>query len=281
MITIADLLKSTRQYFWDLDFTEVEVPYLNASLPLESNIYSFTTKWTHSQAKFYLPTSPEMALKKYLTTDKTNCFAIGHCFRDLENSGPHHTPEFLMLEYYLVNKNLSDLQESLKKYLNNFSQINYSEIRLSEDLPTNEPDFNQYFLNEIEPKLPKDSAVFITGYPAYLSPLAKMNDCEVTNFSERKREGLMPEHRKNFVTSRRFELYINGIEIANGCEENRDPVSIKAAFEAEIIYRQKNNLPIHPYSEEFIANCASLPPCCGVGLGLERLLMILNHQNSL
>ncbi len=292
MMTLADLLKSTRQYFWDLDFTEVEVPYLNASLPLESNIYSFTTKWTHSQAKFYLPTSPEMALKKHLAEQKTDCFAISHCFRDLENSGPHHTPEFLMLEYYLVNKNLADLQASLKKFLNNYLKINYSELRLSDDLPNNEPDFNQYFLNDIEAKLPKDSAVFVTGYPAFLSPLAKREESgEVNNFFGALRNETSPlggnvgnphsPRKKNSLTSRRFELYINGIEIANGCEENRDAVLINAAFTAEKIYRQQNNLPLHPYSEEFIANCTSLPPCCGVGLGLERLLMILNHQNSL
>ena len=268
MMTIADLLKATRQYFWNLDFTEVEVPYLNSSLPLESNIYSFTTKWTHSQADFYLPISPEMALKKYLATNKSDCFAISHCFRDLENSGPHHTPEFLMLEYYLINKNLADLQESLKKYLNNFLKINFTELQLPDDLPTNEPDFNQYFLNEIEPKLSQNSAVFITGYPAFLSPLAK----PITDYGLRITD---------YQIAQRFELYINGIEIANGCEENRDVTSIKNAFAAEKDYRQKNNLPLHPYSEEFIANWASLPPCCGVGLGLERLLMILNHQNSL
>jgi elongation factor P--(R)-beta-lysine ligase len=251
-ISIANLLKSTRQYFWKLGFDEVEIPYLNSSLPLEPNIYSFSTVWTHSQAKFYLPTSPEMALKKHLAERQKDCFAIGHCFRDLEAESPTHTKEFLMLEYYLVNKNLSALQNSLKNYLNNFIKLEYSEYHLPANLPDNESDFNQFFLNNIEPNLPS-GGVFVTGYPAFLSPLAIPNE--------------------------RFELYINGIEVANGCTENRNSEQIKAAFMAENDYRLAHHLPTHPISADFIANCAKIPPCSGVGLGIQRLLDIINHDH--
>jgi lysyl-tRNA synthetase class 2 len=280
-LSIANLLKKTRQYFWNLNFDEVEVPYLNSSLPLEPNLYSFKTQ------EYYLPTSPEFALKKYLAEHKRDCFSIAHCFRHLESSGPQHKPEFLMLEYYLVNKNLSDLQESLKKYLHQFGNWQFDVLELPKELPANEPDFNQYFLNTIEPNLPKDKAVFITGYPAFLSPLAKRKSDEVTNFSqhsERHQVQAWPEgseQRKNSVTSQRFELYIHGIEIANGCEENRDAEQIKTAFLKEQSYRQQNNLPLHPISKDFINNCASLPPCSGLGLGLDRLLMIINNKTSL
>lgn len=295
-MNLSELLKSTRQYFWDQGFDEVEVPYLNSSLPLEPNIYPFIVSGTGSSTKYYLPTSPEMALKKHLADAKKNCFAISHCFRDLESTGPHHLPEFLMLEYYLVNQNLADLQQSLKKYISQFMDIKFSESTLPSNLPDNEPDFNQFFLNEFEPTLPADSAVFITGYPAYLAPLAKTSR-EVANFSDRSEcehpdnaSGAEPEgseDRKNSATSKgglansaRFELYINGIEIANGCEENRDPNQILKAFKAENSYRQKNHLPLHPYSPDFIKNCSLLPPCSGVGIGLNRLLMVLNGQKT-
>jgi lysyl-tRNA synthetase class 2 len=247
---LSDLLKSTRQYFWSKNFDEVEIPYLNPSLPLEPNIYSFSTIWIHSQAKFYLPTSPEMTLKKHLADTQKNCFAISHCFRDLEAEGPLHSKEFLMLEWYETGKTYLDLIESVKKYILNFIDIKFSTLTLPSSLPDNEPDFNQFFLNNIEPSLPKNEAVFITGYPAFLSPLAKANE--------------------------RFELYINGIEIANGCTENRNSEQIKIAFKTENQNRLDNHLPTHPVSEDFINNCSKIPPSAGVGLGLDRFRSLLS-----
>jgi len=254
--SIATLLKTTRQYFWNLGFDEVEVPYLNSALPLEPNLYSFSTIWSHSQEKYYLPTSPEFALKNHLASTKKNCFAIAHCFRDLETEGPHHTKEFLMLEWYEIGKTYLELMKSVKNYVSKFLNLKFLNYSLPSNLPANEPDFNQFFLNEVQPKLPSDG-VFVTGYPAFLSPLSKVSESNV--FSAR---------------SDRFELYINGIEIANGCTENRDPNSILQSFKKEQTYRLKNHLPTHPYSEKFISDCSKIPPCAGVGLGLNRLLLI-------
>jgi len=275
----SDFLKSTRQYFWSRNFDEVEIPYLNTSLPLEPNIYSFSTIWMHSQAKFYLPTSPEMALKNHLATTQNNCFAISHCFRDLESEGPDHTKEFLMLEWYEVGKTYLDLMESVKKYISNFIDIKFSKLTLPANLPDNEPDFNQYFLNNIEPSLPRHGGVFITGYPAFLSPLAKTG--EVNKFSARNHPRCATEGREDGKISlteplsQRFELYINGIEIANACTENLNSEQIKQSFEAENKYRLEHHLPTHPISNEFIKNCSQIPPCAGVGLGIDRFLSII------
>ncbi|MFA7300755.1 MAG: amino acid--tRNA ligase-related protein [Candidatus Shapirobacteria bacterium] len=242
--TTANFLKSIRQYLWGKNFTEVEIPYLNESLPLEPNLYTFKIN------NWYLPTSPEFALKEFLAKNKQNCFSIAHCFRNLENTGPLHSNEFLMLEWYEINKNLDDLKLSTQNLINHFlPNLKFDEFKLNNTNFDNEPDFNQFFLNEIEPNLPKDIGIFITGYPSFLSPLA--------------------------VPNQRFELYINGIEIANGCEENTNSKSIKTAFKNEQKYRQDNNLPTHPYSSEFINNCSKLPPCSGIGLGIDRLLSII------
>ena len=250
-MTQSDFLRSIREYFWKQKFIEVEIPYLNSSLPLEPNIYAFETEWRHLNQKYYLPTSPEFALKKFLSLHHQNCFAISHCFRDLEASGPLHTPEFLMLEWYEIYKNLNDLKISTKKIVTHFlPQIIFTDLVLPVSLPQNEPDFNQFFLNQIEPKLPQDKAVFITGYPDFLTPLAKSGD--------------------------RFELYINGIEIGNGCVENRNSASIKKTFINEQQYRQKKSLLSHPYSDDFIESIKTLPPCSGIGLGIDRLLGIIN-----
>lgn len=256
-MTQSEFLKSIRQYFWNLDFTEVEIPYLNLSLPLEPNLYSFKTTWTHRNQNYFLPTSPEFALKKFLTENRKNCFSIAHCFRDLEDEGPDHTPEFLMLEWYEVDKNLDDLINSTKNFIKKYLDIEFTNFVLPSNLPDNEPDFNQYFLNEIEPKLPKDKAVFVTGYPSFLSPLAKS-----VIASEAKQ-------------SLRFELYINGIEIANGCTENTDSDSILKAFEAEKAYRLKHYLPLHPIDTSFVSNSSKLKLCSGIGVGIDRLLKLI------
>jgi len=252
----SDFLRSIRRYFWQKKFIEVEIPYLNSSLPLEPNIYAFEIEWKHKKQKFFLPTSPEFTLKKFLAENKKsqrNCFAISHCFRDLEDSGPLHTPEFLMLEWYEINKNLIGLKKSTQKFISHFlPNLSFENLILPPNLPDNEPDFNQFFLNQIVPKLPQNKAVFVTGYPAFLSPLAE--------------------------NGQRFELYINGIEIGNGCVENLNGSSIKKGFIKEQRYRQKFKLPPHPYSPDFVNICKRLPPCSGIGLGIDRLLSVINKQ---
>lgn len=249
-MTQSELLKSIRQYFWKLNFTEVEIPYLNSSLPLEPNLYSFKTIWTHRHQDFYLPCSPEFALKEFLATEKKNCFAISHCFRDLEAEGPDHTPEFLMLEYYEIGKNYQELMASLKNFIKNFIDIEFTTLTLPVNLPDNEPDFNQFFLNEIETNLPRNKAVFITNYPSFLSPLAKPKE--------------------------RFELYLNGLEIANGCTENTNSQSILNAFNQEKNYRLQHQFPLHPIDVPFATNSAKLDLVSGLGLGINRLLKIIN-----
>ena len=253
-MTKENFLKQIRQYFWKNNFTEIDIPYLNPSLPLEANLYPFKTTWVHQNKKFYLPCSPEMALKEYLSKNRQKCFAISHCFRDLEDSGPQHSPEFLMLEWYEPDKNLSQLITSTKKFINHFLKIDFITYQLPPNLPQNEADFNQYFLNKIEPKLLKNKAVFITGYPSYLSPLAKSRMGKI---------------------SQRFELYINGIEIANACTENTDNKTINKSFEKEAKYRQKHRLSIHPVNPDFAQNCSTLGLCSGIGLGLDRFLHLL------
>jgi lysyl-tRNA synthetase class 2 len=185
----------------------------------------------------------------------------------------------MMLEWYEINQNLDGLMTSTKNFLKLFlPDLKYTELELANAHFDNEPDFNQYFLNQIEPSLPPDTAVFISGYPAFLSPLAEPKPNAVNSFPEAFNVHRTLTSKEKLITSLRFELYINGIEIANACTENRDTSSIKSAFLAEQKYRQDNHLPTHPISHEFITNCGLLPPCSGIGLGLDRLLTIINSR---
>lgn len=270
------LLSLTRQFFDSQKFTEVEVPILNSTLPLEQNIYSFMTLWSQRQTNYYLPTSPELALKTALSSGLGNCFAIGKCFRDLERSSIYHTPEFTMLEWYQLGSDYHYSTSKVEEYINHIchglgrDSVQRTDFVLSKlfqkfaglDLTTfltspqfSESDFNQIFLNKIEPHLPTDKLVFILDYPARLSPLAQ------------------PITGTPYAA--RFEAYLNGVEIANGCTENLDPDSIRRAFEAETDQRGKNNLPSHPWNQDTIDLLTKIPPCSGVGLGLDRLEKLL------
>jgi lysyl-tRNA synthetase class 2 len=287
------VIQKSRDFFLEKKFHEVFAPVLLSSLPLEPNIYSLRTIWQYNQNNLYLATSPESTLKKLLSQGIGNCFSISSCFRDLEANGPTHHPEFLMLEWYEIGKNYITLMDSVENYIININErlgnknnkrtnkiLTYQKRSIDltppwpkitlkklfassgyKNLPDNEPDLNQIFLNHIEPHLPQNQPLFITDFPAFMSPLAQPN--------------------KNNQTSQRFELYLAGMELANGCTENTDPLLIKNHFNQQQQYRQQHQIASHSIDTDFIKNSAHLPPCAGVGLGLDRLTMIFADTTNI
>ena len=112
----SKIIQQIRTFFDQQGFQEVIIPVLHEAVPLEPNIYPFTTHW-HANNKtqtFYLPTSPEKYLKKMLAEGIGNCYAIGHTFRDLEGAGSLHSPEFLMLEWYRENADYRKIMEDVE-----------------------------------------------------------------------------------------------------------------------------------------------------------------------
>jgi elongation factor P--beta-lysine ligase len=299
-----------RDYFITRQYHEVDTPTLMPQIPIEPNLYPLKTTWAERNVDFYLATSPESSLKKLIAQGIGNCFAISKVFRDLENIGPTHNLEFSMLEWYEMNKNYKDIANTTIKLVNNIflginkilnnkatnilnyqgSQIDlsspwnecilndlfksYADMDLSQNLTTKnikqtaqkkgynidsvntwEPLYTQIFINEIEPKLPTDKPTIIYDYPTRQSPLCA--PCpESPGFSQR------------------FEFYIGGMEIGNAYTELTDPQIVENNFQKETILRQKYKLPIHPYDRDFIKAIGKLPPCAGIGLGVDRLSML-------
>ncbi|MFA6602935.1 MAG: amino acid--tRNA ligase-related protein [Candidatus Shapirobacteria bacterium] len=286
--TRQQLLKLLRHYFWDQSFVEVDCPILYPSLPLEPNIYSLSTKWCYQQRNLFLATSPETTLKQVLATQKVNCFSLGKSFRDLEASGPTHQPEFTMLEWYEIGidyltltSSVENLIIALAKNFASYPTLNYQsthfdltppwpKVTLTDlflkyahsPLPASEPDLNQMFLNLIEPNLPQNTPLFITDFPSFMSPLAA-------------------PQLQNPALSQRFELYFGSMELANGCSENTSTSLITNSFNAEAQNRQKLKLPTHPPNFDFAKTSSLLPPSAGVGLGFDRLLMLLTNSDSI
>jgi len=304
-------IQAIRNFFINRNFHEVDTPTLLAKIPIEPNLYPLKTTWNQKNFTFYLPTSPESSLKKVIAKGIGNCFAVAKVFRDLEDIGPTHNLEFSMLEWYemgkthhdiaITTKNLIlDVVHQIQKKLNqpqsdtiiyqgnkidfgsDWYQFTlqelfqkYANIDLSKNLTTSEiittakakgynvdgvttwePLYTQIFINEIESKIPQDKPFIIFDYPTQTSPL-----CQICPNSP--------------GFSQRFEFYIGGMEIGNAYTELNNSEILKANAEAETKFRQDNNLPIHPYDQEFIDACGQLPPCAGIGLGVDRLAMLL------
>ena len=309
--------QAIRQFFIDRNFHEVDTPTLLAKIPIEPNLYPLKTVWKNRDFTFYLPTSPESALKRVIAQGIGNCFAIAKVFRDLEDIGPNHNLEFSMLEWYEMGKTHHDITTTTKELILSSlhsiqqklnlpqsdtityqgNQINlggdwyqftlkelfqkYANIDLSQNLTADqiiatalskgynvdgvttwEPLYTQIFINEIESKIPQDKPFIIFDYPTQTSPL-----CQTCPDSP--------------GFSQRFEFYIGGMEIGNAYTELTNSQILKENFEAETKFRQENNLPIHPYDQKFVDACGQLPPCAGIGLGVDRLAMLFSNSDKI
>jgi len=317
----SHLVKAVRHFFDDQGFEEIITPVFQTGLPTEPNIYGFNTTWkvVTDEKKLYLAVSPESSLKKMLAAGIPKCYAISKCFRNLENSGQRHNPEFLMLEWYRSNSDyiqiMNDVQQlilAVKESLDAYGQRPFSPqlfyqgmmLDLESDWPrlslpelfkkyafldiatiddelslikaaqskgyttnaaTWEQLFDQIFLNEIEPRLPL-TPFFLVDFPARLSPLCKT-------------QATQP------YLADRFELYIAGMEIANGNNEQLNARFVKSAFEQETGIRQSQGKQVPPIDEEFIEALEKLEkqgqPLAGIGVGLDRLAMLMANVTNI
>lgn len=303
------VLRTTRDFFYKKNFHEVVANILNDSVPLEPNLFTFSTIWDNIQHKkqFYLPCSPEKSIKKMLGLGIGNCFSIGHCFRNLEGQSNLHNPEFLMLEWYRENATYQEIIEDIKEYILNLNEIinvknnlnldgewktislakkfteitkmDFKELLENEKLLFNyakennyntenatwDDLYNQIFVNEIENTFP-NTPFFLVDFPAKTSPLCTIQ----------KDEPYLAE---------RFEFYLGNVEIANGNNENTDYKLVREKMENEKMKRELMGRISQPIDEEFVESLKKMSESgksfAGVGLGIERLIMLLSGNDSI
>lgn len=303
MFVREKLIRDIRMFFEKHHFHEVIIPVLNTTVPLEPTLFPFSTTWSTCEGEqtMYLSTSPERHLKKMLAQGLGDCYAIGHTFRNVERSGPYHHPEFLMLEWYRehvdFNQIMDDVEQlvrfvahtdairyqgktysiqspfprlSLEKLFIKHVGVSFSEILTDKNMhacakklgysvkdATWEQLFHQIMLNKVEPHFPKEP-FFLLDFPARISPLCARNTT------------------KPYLADR-FEFFIAGIEIGNGNTEETSRELVQKGFEEEL----KNRIATHqlttPIDEEFLQSIDRLhhQPYAGIGLGIDRLAMIL------
>jgi lysyl-tRNA synthetase class 2 len=264
------ILAALRAWFLQEGFTEIETPVRLPTPALELHIDA------EPSGNAFLRTSPELHMKRLLAAGYDRIFQIGPCFRKGER-GNRHNPEYTMLEWYRANADYTDIMADVESLLRHFEIFTLkSEIpRLTvEDLflkhagwnPVEAYDaerFERDLVSKVEPALPRDTPVFVMDYPA---PAAAL--------SRRK-----PDRD---AVAERFELYINGVEIANAFSELTDPVEQRQRFETWARERKALGAPVYPLDEDFLAALEiGMPPSGGIALGIDRLIMVLAGAKSL
>jgi lysyl-tRNA synthetase class 2 len=272
----AQLIQNIRLFFIEHGFLEVETPLRIPSPAPEEHIEAFPS------GNWFLQTSHELCMKRLLASGFPLIFQISKCFRASER-GSLHLPEFTMLEWYVAGFNYHQLMDQCEAMLitalNNMGhtqniirqnkKINlaspWERITIAEAFsqyaPVSLPDalhqdkFDEIMVEHIEPRLGSDRPTFIYDYPAKLAALAKI--------------------KKNDPTvAERFELYIGGLELANGFSELTDIREQRQRFEQSLKLRAAKNSAHYAMPEKFLTALEHLPPCAGIALGIDRLAMI-------
>lgn len=283
------LLQVVRSFFLERDYLEVDTPARLPAIIPEAEIVPFRVK------NGFLQTSPELCMKLLLAEGASNLFQICHCFRDNE-SGRLHEPEFTMLEWYHASWTYIDLMEECEEFLvhmalkmkeckgvlgklalqrrgNSISLQRpwerltveaafrkYSSISVFKALDKGL--FDEILVTKIEPHLGWERPVFLYDYPLSQGSLAR-----------RKRED--PRWTE------RFELYIGGVELANGFSELVDPKEQRLRFETEIkTIEQKNDIEL-AIPEKFLSKLGKIEAASGIALGFDRLFMLITDAKSL
>ncbi|MDX1812539.1 MAG: EF-P lysine aminoacylase EpmA [Gammaproteobacteria bacterium] len=284
----ASLYAAIRTFFSERKVTEVETPIFSAYANTDPFIQSLPAHFP-GQLK-YAHTSPEFAMKRLLCQGSGDIYQICKVFR-LEEEGRLHQQEFSMLEWYRLGVGYRQLagevlellntlglggrtehytyQQLFRKFLNiDVLDTDVSNLRqTARSCGINDIDLGEDFdgwlhlllTHVIEPQIKNIPLLAIYDFPASQAALAKLSEND-------RRVAL------------RFEIYVKGIELANGYQELTESVVYRQRFEKENDWRKRHQMALMPIDEALLQDLESgLPECAGVALGLDRLLML--HQN--
>ena len=268
----ARVLRAIRAFFDARGFTEVETPVRIPAPAPEPHIDC------PPSGDWFLRASPELQMKKLLAAGMERIYQIGPCFRAGEK-GSRHSPEFTMLEWYRANADYSDIARDAEELLSSvlrtrvsasptasFMRLTVREAYLRwagwDPVAAWDQDrFDFDMATKIEPNLP-EGPLFLMDYPAPAASLARLkaDDSRVAE---------------------RWELYVDGLELANAFTELTDPVEQRRRFENARAERRALGEADYPLDEEFLDALARMPPSGGVALGVDRLVMLACGASSI
>jgi lysyl-tRNA synthetase class 2 len=301
-------IKAIREFLDERDYMEVETPILS-TLAGGANAKPFITHHNTLDIDMYLRIATELHLKRLIVGGFDRVYEIGRLFRN-EGMSIKHNPEFTTIELYEAYadyKDMMEITENIVAYVANkvlgTTKINYQGKEIDLTPPWNritmidackkyaDVDFNEiktdeeaieiakklgievrkgmkrgHIIFEVFDKFVEEHLIeptFVTQYPVEVSPLAKRNpnDPEFAN---------------------RFEAFINTWEVANAFSELNDPIDQKERFEEQLLQREAGDDEAHMMDEDFInAIEVGLPPTGGLGIGIDRLMMLLTDSPSI
>jgi elongation factor P--(R)-beta-lysine ligase len=305
------IVAALRGWFAAQDFVEVETGALQVSPGNETHLHAFATTLVRPDgagAPLYLRTSPEFACKKLLAAGERRIVEFAHVFRNRER-GTLHAPEFTMLEWYRAGEPYAALMDDCAAILAmaaaaagtktfrfrgreadpfaaperltvadafaKFAGIDLlatvppdgkadrallaraatkAGIRIADD-DTWGDIFSRVLVERIEPNLGIGRATILDEYPAEQAALARTS----------------PQDPR---VAERFELYVCGVEIANGFAELTDAAEQRRRLENEMAEKARRYGERYPLDKDFLAALVVMPQACGIALGLDRLVMI-------
>lgn len=287
----AQVLATIREFFAARGVLEVETPLASRATVTDLHLHSLETAATvpgEGRVPLYLQTSPEFAMKRLLAAGAGPIYQLCKAFRDAE-AGRQHNPEFTILEWYRPGFDHHRLMDEMDGLLAAVlgaapaERLTYGEafvrhagldphratdadladrLRALDAAPTDLDGLTRDDLLDllraaaVEPHLGRGRPTFVHDWPAPQAALARV------------RPGDPP-------LAERFELYVEGVELANGFHELADAAEQRHRFERDLEQRRARGLPTPPLDERLLAALAhGLPDCAGVALGVDRLVML-------
>ena len=279
----ARIIQTIRHFFILQDYLEVETPHRISAPAPESHIDAIAS------GSWFLHTSPELCMKRIMAAGYEKLFQICRCWRERER-GNQHVPEFTLLEWYRAHCDYKSLMEECEALIQTVAstigvaekivyrnqEINltgpwkrisvqeafqcYTQTSMTEALKRDL--FDEIMVNDIEPRLGLGKPTFIYDYPAQRGALARLKSEDKT-------------------VAERFELYMGGLELANGFSELVDEEEQGKRFHQENENRRILGKPIYPVPEKFLSELGDMLPSAGIALGIDRLVMVFLDAKSI